>query len=218
MKKIKSFTSATGILLAVSCWGAANATTFNLANVPGNSWTQNGITLTANAWSVINGNPERSTLGKYSTGLGVTNRLDGNGDSYAHWHSIDNYKGNDYVKLDFSSDVKIEEIVLEIWRQDGDMTLGFGDNWNDNLQNIDWNGSNTWTIDLSGNSSLNFDDEWRIFAQLGSGCTNRCDSINDGFKLQSITVSQVPIPGAIWLFGSALVGVVGVGYRRRGLS
>ncbi|OQW77973.1 MAG: hypothetical protein BVN35_04330 [Proteobacteria bacterium ST_bin11] len=33
----------------------------------------------------------------------------------------------------------------------------------------------------------------------------------DGYKL---TVSQVPVPGAIWLFGSALVGLVGLKRRR----
>lgn len=34
---------------------------------------------------------------------------------------------------------------------------------------------------------------------------------NDGYKL---TVSQVPVPGAVWLFGSAMAGLVGFGRRK----
>ena len=31
----------------------------------------------------------------------------------------------------------------------------------------------------------------------------------------SVSMSAVPIPAAAWLFGSALLGMVGIGYRRR---
>ncbi|MDD2761529.1 MAG: PEP-CTERM sorting domain-containing protein [Methylomonas sp.] len=31
----------------------------------------------------------------------------------------------------------------------------------------------------------------------------------------TITVSQVPVPGAIWLFGSALLGFIGLRRRAR---
>lgn len=30
-----------------------------------------------------------------------------------------------------------------------------------------------------------------------------------------VTISQVPIPGAVWLFGSAMLGLFGVGHRRK---
>ncbi len=39
------------------------------------------------------------------------------------------------------------------------------------------------------------------------------DTLNFSVNGNSITVSQVPVPGAVWLFGSALVGIVGL--RRR---
>jgi hypothetical protein len=37
---------------------------------------------------------------------------------------------------------------------------------------------------------------------------------NDGYKL-SVTQSAVPVPGAVWLFGSALVGLVGAQRRKK---
>lgn len=37
----------------------------------------------------------------------------------------------------------------------------------------------------------------------------------DGY---SLTVSQVPVPGAVWLFGSAMAGMVGFGRRRKAVA
>ena len=37
-----------------------------------------------------------------------------------------------------------------------------------------------------------------------------------GLAVRSGQVSAVPVPGAIWLFGSGLVGVVTLGRRRKG--
>lgn len=41
------------------------------------------------------------------------------------------------------------------------------------------------------------------------------NSVNDGFKVDNIAASVVPVPAAVWLFGSALVGFVGYSRRRK---
>jgi len=40
------------------------------------------------------------------------------------------------------------------------------------------------------------------------------DDGNNDYALAAITVSAVPIPAAIWLFGTALIGLVGFGRRK----
>ena len=37
----------------------------------------------------------------------------------------------------------------------------------------------------------------------------------DGFDIAAFSVTPVPIPGAVWLFGSGVLGLLGVGYSRR---
>jgi hypothetical protein len=39
-----------------------------------------------------------------------------------------------------------------------------------------------------------------------------------GKILRPDTATVVPIPAAAWLFGSALVGIAGIGYRRKNAS
>jgi hypothetical protein len=40
---------------------------------------------------------------------------------------------------------------------------------------------------------------------------------NYGFNIQT-TVAAVPIPGAVWLFGSALLGMIGYGRRKTAIT
>lgn len=215
-------------LLALGGWSAAGASTINFLTGKSNTWTVDGVTVTAKACSIFNVNdgPVDSSLVRYDTGLGVTNRRDNNSkyDNAAHWHTIDNKYGVDWVKLDFSTKVEITSIVIEVWRSDADLHLGYGDNWNDNLNLVQWDESKRTkaqsqevTIDLTAlGLSGNFDEQWRIFAQIcGTDSKGNLCSGNDGFKLKSVTFSAVPIPAAVWLFGSAVIGMAGVGYRRK---
>ena len=41
------------------------------------------------------------------------------------------------------------------------------------------------------------------------------NSVNDGFKMDNIAASVVPVPAAVWLFGTALLGFVGYSRRRK---
>ncbi|MBK1719688.1 VPLPA-CTERM sorting domain-containing protein [Thiocystis violacea] len=232
MKLLNNFVVAGGLLLALGGSVTAQAATFNFAT---DTYTKTGTvykwtgddgitTVETTAWTVHGTTPtdKNVTLGIYDTGLGVTNNKDGwrNDDSADHWHTIDNSNGIDYIKLDFSEAVKIEQIVLTIWRTDGDMTLGYGGYSAGNLHiDTDKGYLQEWTIDLTSDEDKTIDEildsQWRIFAQTSCGTGGDPDCTNDGFKLKSVTVSAVPIPAAAWLFGSALLGVVGIGYRRR---
>ncbi len=60
----------------------------------------------------------------------------------------------------------------------------------------------SWTAPVTGNYTLNL----TLYDEAGSGFVN---AYFDGIK-----TSPVPIPAAIWLFGSALAGLVGLGRRK----
>lgn len=51
------------------------------------------------------------------------------------------------------------------------------------------------------------------FAQID--ILNLNGKVNDAISFDGAAINAVPIPAAAWLFGSALVGMVGIGHRRR---
>lgn len=223
MKTLKTLVGVGGLVCALGGWSMANAASYTFDFTGGSSTltgtetagntrtfnsTSGGLSVDASGWRVKNSSPTAEYLGWYSHGLGVTNNDERWGDS----HTVDNINKDDFVLFDFSQDVKLESIVLQLYGDD-DITYGYGDTWNNGLVNKD-DGVITGSL-LSGFisthtlSSLGNDDIWRISAQIGED--------NDSFKIKSITVSSsaVPLPTAVWLFGSALLGMVGIGSRRR---
>lgn len=63
-------------------------------------------------------------------------------------------------------------------------------------------------------NTISFDAEaGQVYTIVLGGYRNGAwDDTNDGYEL---TVSQVPVPGAVWLFGSTLAGLVGVQRRKK---
>lgn len=59
----------------------------------------------------------------------------------------------------------------------------------------------TWTVTDWGA----VDELWIVVTDIG----------NTGLVLDNIGLSAVPVPAAVWLFGSALLGLLGVARRRR---
>ncbi|MCQ8181607.1 hypothetical protein NP603_10840 [Methylomonas sp. SURF-1] len=51
---------------------------------------------------------------------------------------------------------------------------------------------------------------------VGGACpTGVCADVGaKGFKAINANVSAVPVPGALWLFGSAMLGSIGLGRRK----
>ncbi len=224
MKSLSKLMTAGGILLALGAWNVADAATYtfdfstlsptsttggsNYGNTKTYTQTnsvEGNLTVKVSAGYLYNNNTQNSSnamLGQYmGYGLGVTN-------SSTDEHYVDNCTSascgrTDYVLFDFSKDVTIEKIVLTVFA-DGDFSYNSGA-WNSTATNVEYKGNSTFTL-----TSTSVDDIWRVFASLSNS-----DKSADKFKIKSVTVSTVPLPAAAWLFGSALLGMIGIGRRRR---
>lgn len=75
-----------------------------------------------------------------------------------------------------------------------------------------WEGI-TITLNFSGDYS-SFTGTIAAIEESGSGLTHNVTTIN--YDVAGVAeVSEVPVPAAAWLFGSALVGLAGVGRKRK---
>jgi len=82
----------------------------------------------------------------------------------------------------------------------GGPLFGAGDNW----QNFSI--TTTLGLDVSGGVTL----------LLKSGCGGAASCVSDAyFDNASMTVAAVPVPAAVWLFGSGLLGLIGVARRKK---
>ncbi len=225
MNTLKTLIGASGLIIALGGWSVANAYTFNFtSNTSSSSWGTPGnirtftasdnpsLSVTASAWylssSALTSTANQAYLGRFTQGLGVTNSSD-----ETTQHYVDNSGRFDFVRFDFSEQVKVEKITLSIWSGDGDMTLGYGGSNNGSIFN------HFYTTQTGDDLTIDFgstpaDETWRIFASLLNNQDGKTAKI-DGFKIKSMEVSTVPLPAAVWLFGSALLGMVGIGYRRQ---
>ena len=242
MTRLKTLIAVGGVMTALGGWSVADAATFafNFGKSAGcascasslaftSSTSAGSLTATATGWSAktLSSTPVSSKLYQDSYGLGVYNSLSGPGSDNSRF--VDNSGAYDFVKFAFTDtttkqavDVKITKIALEICN-DGDMSFGFGDAWTAGTTDISLNpktdlgkGKTTWTIDFVNDprytqyAPQTLDDVWSIFASL-----HPSDAVYDNIKIRSIEVSSVPVPAAVWLFGSAMLGMMGIGYRRQ---
>lgn len=100
---------------------------------------------------------------------------------------------------------------------------------------VDVYAGNTWNKDFSILSDLS-SHGWTLLGELGNAQASGANggslqangtfnflllidkglatsSPKDGFDVAKVSVTAVPVPGAVWLFGSALVGMIGLGRR-----
>ncbi len=200
---MKTILSALAVL-ALSCT-MANATTFDFTGNGGLAASYNfgpvdGISVTATPGAFVTSGGGTVTaqgqIGQYTGGLGVTNPSDSD-------HQVDGSGWNDIVVFDFSQDVILQSVTFSYFGGNDDFSFFF-DNLDDGdldgiAYNVDTN-TNTYTFNSVWNGDL-----------FGIGALDR----NDEFKIKSMTVSAIPLPAALPLYGAGLAVLGFIGWRRK---
>lgn len=200
--------ASVGIALGAS---QANAVTFDFtgsdpADSVSKSFTVDGLTVTVTAGtfpSNIFGNPNPSNI-NFNTRL-VDQDPNGLGaDGVPDFDQVDGSFGNDVLVFTFSREVFFDEITFG--GVDGNDDFAFGSvTGNSFLRVVDFQDVVNPTA-VSGFTTL----AERTGTSFGIGAIGP----NDNFTVASISVTPVPLPPALLLLGSALVGL-GVMSRRR---
>jgi hypothetical protein len=213
---MKKFIAGSCLVLALNLPALVSAASFDFQNwiaVNGEqgfnnsspfSLTDMGLTLTATAFeSSPDGTPSHVYMdGSFNGiigGMGVcTNLTEGN---QCNPSSDDNVSIDAATEiLSWNFDQNITQIVLELGN-DGHNDFNNG-SFNYSLDNgTSWstattNGSATATLVLGGSNQVDF---------KAAGNT-----IDDHFYIRNANVTVVPVPAAVWLFGSGLLGLVGI--------
>lgn len=187
------------------------------------NYSVGGIGLTITGWSNTTGGAvAQDVVGAYSPGIGVENNTNG--------HTVDSANNDfDMLLLSFSQAVKLTNIDLgylingsassDVSILSGTSALSAGASWASLLTagngwTLAGNYNNVGTSEFAVNAAGLTSKYWLIGAYnpiLGPIPNN--DSTAEGFKLQSVKVSQVPESSSIALFCLGLLGLVAV--RRR---
>lgn len=214
MKKLLTGLAATAVLAA----SGAQASTINFDNGSG-SYSADGVNATVTVTTAKSGQGLHYNGVENAIGVG-NNNVNGAIGFKELFILVPIFTEAETMTVTFDQEITLDNVWLRQWE---DNVLGFGDE-----VYIDYSGGS------SGVGTLNFDqsDELVLLRDRfdagsisltqftlrpeqdgsnGAGANN-----NTAVYLHSVdfTVSQVPIPAAAWLFGSALLGLVSVGRRR----
>lgn len=175
------------------------------------SFSDGGINLTASASNTAGTTAYNAYLDEYSGGLagglGVCKTLT-TGNQCAP-NSDDNVSGSERLILTFDQTVTI----TDTWFRNGDHGTSFysdpnstSDNilgiWIDNIYQGAFPLASLFTLDLTG-TTFWFDNI------SGSSAADKV------FYISQMNVSAVPVPAAVWLFGSGIAGLIGFGKRKK---
>ncbi len=193
-----------------------------------------GTGVTATAHSLLGDTAPfvDSPLYSWDGGLGVCNSneegISTNGACATGHHTTDNLGSNDFILLEFDSSVILNSARIQIWDPenfyaDGDSDVSY------------WFGTGAPTLSLGALGSPTNNDEllileenFRTVGLVASGPAdwlligaklNDADGYYDGFTLKNVIYTEappVPLPPVVILFGSGLVGLVGLA-RRHGI-
>lgn len=75
------------------------------------------------------------------------------------------------------------------------------------------NATGTWNS-VSGA----YDLSWTAFLTQGPGASNPLASVTWNLQGNTLSTSPVPVPGAIWLMGTALFGLQRIRLRKKSVS
>lgn len=186
MRKLQQM-AALGAALAIS--SAASAATFDFKGLGSTSniaSSDGTITVTITA-------PGES-VGTASSGVGVKS-------SCCDLSSIQN---NETLRLDFSAATDIGGLYLTGWEAADRLTLNYDGGVVDiNDEHNNWSSDDHYAINLTNVTFLTLTgNSFGTVARLA------------GLEDVSASVSEVPVPAAAWLFGSALIGLGGFARKR----
>lgn len=83
----------------------------------------------------------------------------------------------------------------------------FEDSW-DWITGEDWGYENWASGEPNNLGNEDYVEFWNNNGQWND--TQESGNFHDGFVIEYESISSVPVPGAVWLFGSALIGFVGM--------
>ncbi|WP_413175367.1 SdrD B-like domain-containing protein [Anabaena azotica] len=161
-----------------------------------NTFTNNGVTMTARAFSRVdgtNGAWETASLNRYTGGLGVIDRSEGNGDN--NRHTVDNVGGRDnYVVFQFSESVVLDKAYLGYVVGDSDLSLWIG-NFSSPLTTLSDSILNSFGFTEINNTTSSIARWADVNAGNYAGNTiviaaSTADT-NDYFKIQTLNVNKV---------------------------
>ena len=168
---------------------------------PSFTFTKNGISVTASGFQTSSPTtPYNAYLDAGNAGLGVCQTL--NGGNQCNPSSDDNVTYDESLKLVFNQEVTINQTTFLNGKHqtnfNGDFTLSI-------------DGGPVTTIALTNIFNTPLLGTTFIFSNPnvggGSGVSN-----TEQFYIRNLDVAPVPIPGAVWLFGTGLIGLAR--YRR----
>jgi hypothetical protein len=135
-------------------------------------------------------------------GMGVCSTLDAGNQCTPSSDDNVSIDGSNGERLIWKFDQKISEITLEL----GDSEhFAFNSDFQYKYDGDPWT---TTATDVNGNVTLAFDGSSKTirFRPVAAGLTNQ-------FYIRNADVSAVPVPAAVWLFSTGLLGLVGVARR-----
>jgi hypothetical protein len=235
----KSLLTLTLTLLAASSHAS---TIFDFTNPGGTPSTQIGSgfgnaldfgDLTVTAWGTTgvptdaNSLLDKGQILRFGTGLGACNKSEGSNCNNPA-HQVDNVGDDDLVMFKFDNTVDFNNIVIDPFGYfDRDVSF-----WIANVTpgEADLTGFNPFAL-LNGTSvfgtvtnitnnagygplSINLSGETGNVLIFGGTLDVGSRYDNDRFKIASLDITVVPVPAAVWLFGSGLIGLAGIARRK----
>ncbi|HMU64049.1 MAG TPA: SdrD B-like domain-containing protein, partial [Nitrosomonas sp.] len=159
------------------------------------SYTVNGVTATATAWSrdKVYGTWSKAFLGAYGGGHGVTDSSEGDGSS--NKHTVDNVGGRDnYVVYQFSQKVTVDKAFLGYVSGDSDIQIWIGSTStpitsmsNTVLSNLGFTEINSTTLTTTRWADINANNLSGNVLVIAADTTDTTPE--DYFKIQNLTVS-----------------------------
>lgn len=214
------------LFLAMSGSASASLLDFTTANlgVAGGTYnsvvmTVDGITVTITAYTIENDGlgaiTSTSPLTTAGTGVYVSSSSNNIGvkSSSADGTNMDGGAStgdpDEGLLFSFSQPVSLGYINFDSF------TSASGDDFNLTVDNTlilaDYNANDISS--LVTNVSGQF-DEYNFNGITGTEYLFWADGDSDSFRIDQMEVSAVPVPSAVWLFGSGLLGLVGVARRK----